>query len=202
MRLKRTFDVVVSASALCALSPILLAVAILVALDSGWPVLFRQERVGWRFRRFRLWKFRTMVHGSSGPPITVSGDPRMTRAGRFLRFSKMDELPQLWNVLRGDMSMVGPRPEAPRFVDMFHERYVPVLELRPGLTDTASICFRYEDRVLAAARDPLAEYTSHVLPDKLALAQEYVRTRTFARDLGILVRTLWAVAAPPLRGPR
>jgi lipopolysaccharide/colanic/teichoic acid biosynthesis glycosyltransferase len=202
MLLKRTFDVAVSACVLLVLSPILLAVAVVIALDSGWPVLFAQERVGWRFHRFRLWKFRTMVHGSSGLPITVPGDPRITRAGRFLRASKLDELPQLWNVLRGDMSLVGPRPEAAVYVEMFHERYVPVLELRPGITDTASICFRYEERVLAAAADPQAEYTRHILPDKLALAQEYVRTRTFARDLGILLRTLWAVAAPPLSGQR
>ena len=202
MLLKRTFDVVVSACTLLVLFPILLAVAVVIALDSGWPILFAQERVGWRFRRFRLWKFRTMVHGSSGPPITAPGDVRITRAGRFLRSSKLDELPQLWNVLRGDMSLVGPRPEQPGYVEMFHERYVPVLELRPGITDTASICFRYEDRVLAAAADPQAEYTRHILPDKLALAQEYVRTRSFARDIGILVRTLWAVAAPPLSGQR
>ncbi len=200
MLLKRIFDVVVSACALLVLSPVLLVVAIVVALDSGWPVLFLQPRVGRRFHQFRLWKFRTMVNGSRGLPITVPGDARITRAGRFLRASKLDELPQLWNVLRGDMSLVGPRPEQPGFVELFHDRYVRVLELRPGITDTASICFRYEDHVLAAAADPQAEYTGHILPDKLALAQEYVRTRTFARDIGILVRTLWAVAAPPLSG--
>jgi lipopolysaccharide/colanic/teichoic acid biosynthesis glycosyltransferase len=202
MLLKRAFDVVVSAAALLILSPLLLAAAILVAIDSGWPVLFGQERIGWRFRPFRIWKFRTMAQDNSGPCITVPGDPRITRAGRFLRASKIDELPQLWNVLRGDMSLVGPRPEMPRYVQMFRERYVPVLELRPGITDTASICFRYEDRVLAAAEDPEAEYTRHILPDKLALAQEYVRTRSFTSDIGILVRTIWAVAAPPLRGHR
>jgi lipopolysaccharide/colanic/teichoic acid biosynthesis glycosyltransferase len=202
MLLKRTFDVVVSAGALLVLSPVLLVAAILVALDSGWPILFGQERVGWRFRPFRMWKFRTMVHGSAGPAITMPGDARITRGGRFLRASKIDELPQLWNVLRGDMSLVGPRPEQPGYVEMFRERYTPVLELRPGITDTASICFRYEERVLAAAADPEAEYTRHILPDKLALAQEYVRTRTFTRDVGILVRTIWAVAAPPLSGKR
>lgn len=200
MLLKRTFDIAVSAIALLVLSPLLLLVAILVALDSGWPVLFGQERVGRRFRPFRMWKFRTMVHGSSGPLITVPGDVRITRAGRFLRVTKLDELPQLWNVLRGDMSLVGPRPEASQYVEMFHERYILVLELRPGITDTACICFRYEDRVLAAAQDPEVEYTLHILPDKLALAQEYVRTRSFALDLGILLRTIWAVAAPPLGG--
>jgi lipopolysaccharide/colanic/teichoic acid biosynthesis glycosyltransferase len=202
MLLKRIFDVVVSAGALLLLLPVLVAVAIIVAVDSGWPVLYSQDRVGRQFRRFRFWKFRTMAQGSRGLPITVPGDARITRAGHFLRASKLDELPQLWNVLRGDMSLVGPRPEQPGYVEMFHERYVPVLELRPGITDTASICFRYEDRVLAAAADPQAEYTGHILPDKLALAQEYVRTRSFARDLGILARTIWAVAAPPLSGQR
>jgi lipopolysaccharide/colanic/teichoic acid biosynthesis glycosyltransferase len=202
MLLKRIFDVVVSAGTLLVLAPLLSVVAIVVALDSGWPVLFAQERVGRRFRRFLLWKIRTMVHGSSGPSITIPDDARITRVGRFLRASKIDELPQLWNVLRGDMSLVGPRPEQPEYVEMFHERYAPVLELRPGITDTASICFRYEERVLAAAEDPQAEYTRHILPDKLALAQEYVRTRSFARDLSILARTIWAVAAPPLNGHR
>jgi lipopolysaccharide/colanic/teichoic acid biosynthesis glycosyltransferase len=198
--LKRVFDIVVSAGALLLLLPVLVVVAIVVVADSGWPPLYSQQRVGWRFHPFRLWKFRTMVHGSTGLPITVPGDARITRAGRILRVSKLDELPQLWNVLRGDMSLVGPRPEQPGYVEMFHDRYAAVLELRPGITDTASICFRYEERVLAAADDPQAEYTRHILPDKLALAQEYVRTRTFARDIGILVRTLWAVAAPPLSG--
>jgi lipopolysaccharide/colanic/teichoic acid biosynthesis glycosyltransferase len=202
MRLKRIFDVAVSAGALLVLLPVMLVVAIVVVLDSGWPALFAHERVGRSFRRFRLWKFRTMTHGARGLPITVPGDVRITRAGRFLRAAKLDELPQLWNVLRGDMSLVGPRPEVPGYVEMFHERYVPVLALRPGITDSASICFRYEDRVLAAADDPQNEYTQHILPDKLALAQEYVRTRTFARDLGILLRTLWAIAAPPLSGHR
>ena len=198
MRLKRTFDIVVSAVAMLVLSPILALVAIVVLVDSGRPALFSQKRIGRRFEPFRLWKFRTMTQGSVGLPITVPGDARITRAGRFLRASKLDELPQLWNVLRGEMSLVGPRPEQPVYVEMFHDRYVAVLTLRPGLTDSASICFRYEERVMAAAADPEAEYTKHILPDKLALAQEYVRTRSFGGDLGILVRTLWAIAAPPL----
>jgi lipopolysaccharide/colanic/teichoic acid biosynthesis glycosyltransferase len=203
MLLKRLFDVVVSASALLLLSPLLAAVALAVAIDSGRPVCFTQERVGRRFRRFRMWKFRTMSAGVAGPPITLAGDPRITRAGRFPRASKLDELPQLWNVLRGDMSLVGPRPELPRYVEMFRERYVPLLELRPGMTDTASIRYRDEERVLAAAADPLAEYAERVLPNKIALAEEYVRTRSFTRDLGILLRTLRAIASPrSSRAPR
>ncbi|HTP88852.1 MAG TPA: sugar transferase [Bryobacteraceae bacterium] len=198
MFLKRAFDIVVSAGALVLLSPVLAVVAIVVLFDSGRPVFFPQERIGRGFRPFRLWKFRTMRQGAAGLPITLPGDERITRAGRILRACKIDELPQLWNVLRGDMSLVGPRPEQPVYVEMFHDRYAAVLALRPGLTDSASICFRYEDRVMAASDDPEGEYTRHILPDKLALAQEYVRTRSFGGDLGILVRTLWAIAAPPL----
>ena len=199
MPLKRVFDIAVSAAALVLLSPLIAALALAIAIDSGWPVLFAQERVGRHFRRFMLWKFRTMRAGASGPPITLAGDARITRAGRFLRASKLDELPQLWNVLRGDMSLVGPRPELPCYVEIFRERYAAVLELRPGMTDTASIRYRDEERALAAAADPLAEYTERVLPDKLALAEEYVRTRSFMRDLGILLGTLRAIAAPPPR---
>jgi lipopolysaccharide/colanic/teichoic acid biosynthesis glycosyltransferase len=199
MLLKRLFDIVVSVAALLLLSPLLVALALAIAIDSGRPVFFTQERVGRHFRRFRMWKFRTMSAGVAGPPITLAGDPRITRAGRFLRASKLDELPQLWNVLRGDMSLVGPRPELPHYVEMFRERYAPVLELRPGMTDSASIRYRNEERVLAAAAKPLAEYTDRVLPDKIALAEEYVRTRSFTRDLGILLRTLWAIAAPSPR---
>jgi len=195
MLLKRAFDITVSAAALLLLWPLIAVLALVIAIDSRRPVFFTQERVGRHFRRFRLWKFRTMSAGAAGPPITLAGDPRITRAGRFLRASKLDELPQLWNVLRGDMSLVGPRPELPRYVEMFHERYAAVLELRPGLTDTASIRYRDEERVLAAAADPLTEYTERVLPDKITLAEEYVRTRSFAADLGILMRTLWAIVA-------
>jgi len=197
MLLKRLFDIVVSVAALLLLSPLIVALAAAIAIDSGQPVFFTQERVGRNFRRFRLCKFRTMSAGVAGPPITLAGDPRITRAGRFLRASKLDELPQLWNVLRGDMSLVGPRPELPSYVEMFRERYIPVLELRPGMTDSASIRYRDEERLLAAAADPLAEYAERVLPDKIALAEEYVRTRSFRRDLGILLRTLWAIASPP-----
>ena len=196
MLLKRLFDIVVSAGALLLLLPFIAILALAILIDSGPPVFFTQDRVGRHFRCFRLWKFRTMSSGAAGPPITLAGDARITRAGRFLRASKLDELPQLWNVLRGDMSLVGPRPELPRYVEMFRERYLPLLEFRPGLTDTASIRYRDEERVLAAAADPLAEYASRVLPDKIALAEEYARTRSFALDLGILLRTMWAIVAP------
>jgi len=199
MLLKRVFDIAVSAAALVLLSPLLAAMAMGILIDSGPPVFFQQERVGRHFRRFRLWKFRTMSAGAAGPPITMPGDVRITRAGRFLRASKLDELPQLWNVLRGDMSLVGPRPELPRYVEMFHDRYVPVLELRPGMTDSASIRYRDEERVLGTAADPLTEYAERVLPDKIALAEEYVRTRSFAGDLGILLRTLRAITKPAPR---
>jgi lipopolysaccharide/colanic/teichoic acid biosynthesis glycosyltransferase len=200
MFLKRAFDAVVSGCALVLLCPFLVFVALAVLVDSGWPVFFPQERVGRRFRPFRIWKFRTMVARADGPPVTVLGDTRITRVGRVLRAWKLDELPQLWNVLCGDMSLVGPRPELPMYVEMFRVRFAPVLELRPGMTDSASIAYRSEERMLSAAADPLAEYTKSILPAKLALAEEYVRTRSFTGDLAILVRTLWVIATPRGRG--
>lgn len=127
---------------------------------------------------------------SGGAAITASADPRITRVGRLLRATKLDELPQLWNVLRGDMSLVGPRPEIPRYVEAFRERYQRILDLRPGITDLASIQFRHEERVLAMAADPLRAYEESVLPAKLDLADEYLDRRCFLLDISILWRTV------------
>ena len=195
MLLKRCVDIALACLALILLSPILAAAAAAVWLDSGGPVLFRQERVGRRFRRFHMVKFRTM-RGSGGPAVTVSGDARVTRAGRVLRLTKLDEVPQFWNVLLGDMSIVGPRPEVPQYVEMFRQRYARVLTVRPGITDLASVRFRHEEEILAGSREPLAEYTERVLPAKLDLAEEYVRTHSVLGDFAILFRT----AAALLRG--
>ena len=144
--------------ALCMLSPLLVAIALAVLLGSGWPVLFRQTRVGQRGKAFQLLKFRTMRNGKSGPSITARGDSRITGVGRFLRKFKLDELPQLWNVVRGEMSLVGPRPEVPEFVDMNNPVWRSVLQVRPGITDPASIAFRNEEEILAKAADPIAFY--------------------------------------------
>ena len=193
MLLKRRLDIVLSMLALLLLSPILIVAAFAVWLDSGSPVLFRQRRVGLEFRQFDILKFRTMQVRVGGPAITVAGDARITRVGKLLRASKLDELPQLWNVFIGDMSLVGPRPEVPQYVDMFHERYRRILKVRPGITDIASIRFRNEERLLAQGTEPLREYIQNVLPLKLDLADEYVRTRSLRLDCLILFKTLLAI---------
>ncbi len=191
--MKRAVDIVVSAITLTLFAPLLIVVAFGIWFTSGRPVLFSQERIGCRFRRFQIYKFRTMRAGSAGTAITVAGDRRITAFGRFLRATKLDEVPQLWNVLRGDMSLVGPRPEIPEYVQLFKNRYDNVLTVRPGITDLASIRFRNEEAILARSAEPLREYVDHILPAKLDLAEEYVRTQTVSRDLSILFRTATAI---------
>jgi lipopolysaccharide/colanic/teichoic acid biosynthesis glycosyltransferase len=192
MLLKRCAEFMLSLAALLLLAPVGAAIAVAIRLDSGGPVFFRQERVGLRFRRFQVWKFRTM-RTADGPLVTVAGDSRITRVGKFLRARKLDELPQLWNVLRGDMSLVGPRPEVPEYVELFRERYAAVLTVRPGITDLASIRFRNEEDLLSRSSDPLREYAERILPVKLRLAEEYIGTRTMFRDISILFHTASAI---------
>lgn len=151
---KRLFDLLLSAVSLVLLSPVFFLIWFAVLLDSGSPAMFSQRRVGKDFRSFRLYKFRTMRVTNTGSSITVAGDSRVTRIGALLRATKLDELPQLWNVLRGDMSLVGPRPELPEFVELFRERYGRLLEARPGITDLASVRFRDEEGLLSATQDP------------------------------------------------
>ncbi len=193
MLLKRCIDIVLSMLALLLMSPILIIAAFGVWADSGRPILFRQRRVGLRFRQFQILKFRTMQVQVGGPAITVAGDVRITRVGKLLRATKLDELPQFWNVLIGEMSLVGPRPEAPEYVDMFHDRYQRILKVRPGITDIASIRFRDEEKLLAKGAEPLREYVQSVLPLKLDLADEYIRTRSLRLDCLILFKTLLVI---------
>ena len=187
--LKRALDILASGGALVVLSPLIALLALAVRLDSRGPAFFSQERVGRGFRRFRIWKFRSMAHESAGPLITASGDARITRVGRVLRRAKLDELPQFWNVLAGDMSLVGPRPELPEYVDLYRDRYRTVLTVRPGITDLASITFRNEEKILSEATDPTRQYREVVLPSKLDLAEKYIRTQSFGLDCQILFRT-------------
>ena len=193
---KRLFDLAFAAVTLLLLTPVLVAVALWVRLDSPGPVFFRQQRVGRDGQLFGIYKFRTMHPGADikGPELTVGGDGRITRAGVWLRRSKADELPQFFNVLRGDMSVVGPRPEVPRYVAQYpaHVRSV-VLSVRPGITDLASIAFRNESDVLARSPDPERTYLEQILPVKLRWAQQYVRTRSLWLDLRIIVWTVLAV---------
>jgi len=192
---KRLFDVVVATLALVMLSPLLLAIAAWIRLDSPGPVFFRQERVGRHGRIFRIHKFRTMHAGASGPLLTVGEDRRITRAGARLRRSKLDELPQLIDVIAGDMSLVGPRPEVPRYVALYPpDLRAKVLSVRPGITDAASIEYRRESELLARARDPEREYVEVVMPEKLRAAARYVDRMSLATDLRVLgatLRTLW-----------
>lgn len=193
---KRLFDLAFAALALLLLSPVLLAVALWVRLDSPGPVFFRQQRVGQGGRPFGIYKFRTMHTGAEavGPQITVGMDARITHAGTWLRRSKLDELPQFLNVLRGDMSVVGPRPEVPRYVAQYPaDMRQTVLSVRPGITDLASIAFRDESDLLARSPDPERTYVEQILPAKLHYAQQYVRTRSLWLDLQIIAWTVLAV---------
>lgn len=195
--LKRVFDFVAAALGLVLLSPVLLTVSVIVWRDSPGPILFRQTRVGRGGRMFNILKFRTMVQGASerGPAITVSQDARVTRNGTILRALKLDELPQLWNVLVGDMSFVGPRPEVPRYVRMFQADYDKILQVRPGITDLASIRFRDESKMLGTALDPEKLYCETLLPKKIVLAKIYLRKSSLCLDLSIILKTLWCIIA-------
>ena len=192
---KRLFDVLAAAGGLVLLAPALLAIALWIRLDSPGPALFRQRRVGRHGRHFDIYKFRTMaVRSDEGRQLTVRLDPRITRAGRFLRRTKLDELPQLLNVLEGTMSLVGPRPEVPRYVD----RYPPavrqtVLSVAPGITDLAAILYKDENDILGRAPDPERAYVETILPVKLEYYERYVRERSFWLDLRIIFRTLAAI---------
>ena len=194
---KRIFDVLVSSLGLLLLSPLMLAIAVAVKLDSPGPVFFRQERVGRYGRTFRIHKFRSMVSDADrrGGPLTVGRDPRVTEVGQVLRRYKLDEIPQLIDVVRGKMSLVGPRPELPRYVDRYPiEDRAVVLSVRPGITDRASVAFLDESSLLAQAADPENAYIREILPVKLRSYRAYVEGRTFGGDLRILLETLFAIA--------
>ena len=188
---KRVFDVAVSGGMLAVLAPVFAVIAALIKRDDPKaPVMFTQERVGRGGIPFRIHKFRTMRPDAPGLQVTSAGDPRVTRVGALLRKSKLDELPQLWDVLVGRMSLVGPRPEVPKYVALWPaaERDL-ILTVRPGITDPASVRWRNESDELAAAADPEAHYVEVLLPQKAAMYADYVRTRSFLGDLLVLVRT-------------
>ena len=192
---KRLFDVLMSSLGLLALGPLLILIALAVKLDSPGPVFFRQERVGRFGVPFRIHKFRTMhVHDGSGPQVTAAGDARITRAGRWLRATKLDELPQLIDVLKGDMSLVGPRPEVPRYMALYpDEARQRILSVRPGITDRAAIEFRDEELLLAHATDPERVYVERIMPVKLRYYLDYVAHRSLAGDARILFDTVRAL---------
>jgi lipopolysaccharide/colanic/teichoic acid biosynthesis glycosyltransferase len=190
--LKRLFDILFSFVGLIVLIPVFIIISIAVILDSKGSIFYRQIRVGRNNRDFTLLKFRTMRTGSdSGSLLTVGeDDPRITKTGSFLRKYKLDELPQLFNVLKGDMSIVGPRPEVRKFVDMYNDRQKQVLKVRPGLTDYASLKYINENEVLSKYDDPEKAYIEIVMPEKLELNLKYVNENSFTTDLGIIFKTL------------
>lgn len=189
--MKRLFDVIASGCGLLILSPLFMVMAIWIKLDSEGPVFYRQVRVGRNNKDFRIFKFRTMKVGADKHGlITVGGhDPRVTRSGYFIRKYKLDEYPQLFNVFIGDMSLVGPRPEVRKYVDMYTPEQMHVLDVRPGVTSLASIRYRNENELLEKAEDPNRYYIDVIMQDKLAIDLEYVRNVSFGYDIKLIFRT-------------
>jgi succinoglycan biosynthesis protein ExoA len=193
--MKRVFDVVLSSVGLLVFSPFLVLISILTLALDGRPVLFRQKRIGFKGEPFEIYKFRTMVRNaeSLGKPLTVGDDPRITKVGKWLRKTKLDELPQLFNVLLGQMSFVGPRPEVERYVAYYTPVQRTVLDLVPGITDLASIRYRHESEILNAASDPERTYIEQILPDKIRINLEYASQSNVLRDCGVILKTVSAL---------
>ena len=193
--MKRLFDILLSGLGLLIISPLLLIVAIWIKLDSPGPIFYRQVRVGRYNKDFRIFKFRSMRIGSDkGSLVTIGGrDPRITRSGYFIRKFKIDELPQLINVLVGDMSLVGPRPEVRHYVNYWTEEQMHVLDVRPGITDPASIKFRNENELLAQAEDPEKYYIEVIMQEKIKLYLEYVKKNSLCYDIKLIFQTFWVI---------
>ena len=193
--MKRVFDITASLIGILFLSPVILLIALIIKADSKGPVFFMQKRVGLNNKDFRMFKFRTMYTGShKGRQITVGDrDPRVTRVGYYIRKLKLDEIAQLINVLIGDMSLVGPRPEVRKYVDLYTPEQMKILTVLPGMTDPASIRFVNESELLARADDPESLYVEEIMPKKLALNLEYVKEHTFFEDIKLILRTFLAI---------
>ncbi len=193
--MKRLFDLICSIIGLVILSPIFLMICILIILTMGWPIFYTQERVGRNGISFRIFKFRSMVKDAErrGLAVTTGGDPRVTAIGKILRKTKLDELPQLVNVAIGDMSLVGPRPEVPKYVAMYSDTQRKVLTVRPGLTDPASIAYRDEEKVLARYEDTEKAYIEVLRPAKLTLNLAYIEKQSLCGDIALIWKTIWAI---------
>lgn len=193
--MKRLFDIVASGCGLLVLSPLFLILAVWVKIDSPGPVFYRQVRVGRNNKDFKLFKFRSMRVGSDkNGLITVGGhDPRITRSGYYIRKYKLDELPQLINVFIGDMSLVGPRPEVRKYVNLYTPEQMHVLDVRPGITDMASICYRNENELLETVQNPENYYQTVIMQDKLRFNLEYVKHHSFLGDLRLIFKTIKCV---------
>ncbi len=197
MILKRVFDLVFVIIGILVLAPVFLLIILLIKWDRDGAVLFKQERVGLHGKLFKVLKFRTMVVNAEkqGAKVTTGGDPRITRTGQWLRKYKLDELPQLINVIKGEMSLVGPRPEVPEYVAFYSEQQKRnILSIPPGITDLASIEFRNENEILAGSNDPVRDYREKVLPIKLKFYEQYVKERTLWLDFKIIIKTVIAIA--------
>ena len=195
--MKRAFDIIASGLGLIVLSPLFLVLAIWIKLDSKGPVFYRQVRVGYKNKDFRIFKFRSMrVGADKGSLVTIGGhDPRVTRSGYFIRKFKFDELPQLINVFLGDMSLVGPRPEVRHYVDYWMPEQMHVLDVRPGITDPASIKFRNENELMEQTEDPEKYYIEVIMQDKIKLYLEYVENHSFMYDFGLILKTFWVIVS-------
>ena len=193
--MKRLFDIVASGLGLIVLSPLFLVLAIWIKLDSKGPVFYRQVRVGYKNKDFRIFKFRSMRMGADkGSLVTIGGhDPRVTKSGYFIRKFKFDELPQLINVFIGDMSLVGPRPEVRHYVDYWTPEQMHVLDVRPGITDPASIKYRNENELMGLADDPEKFYIEVIMQEKIRLYLEYVESHSFLGDIGLIFKTFWTI---------
>lgn len=191
--MKRLFDITASFFGILILSPLLIFIGLWVGLSSKGGVFYKQIRVGKNNKDFKLYKFRSMrVNSDKQGLLTVgSKDSRITKAGYFIRKYKIDELPQLINVLKGDMSFVGPRPEVRRYVDLYSEEQMKVLSVRPGITDPASIKYRNENDILSSESNPEQYYIQHIMPDKLKINIDYINTRTFVKDIKIIFQTIF-----------
>jgi len=190
---KRLFDLLFSTLGLIFLMPIFLIIGLLIKIEDGGPVLFIQERVGYRGRVFNIYKFRTMRVGAEkmGLQITVDGDKRITKIGKILRKYKIDELPQLFNVIKGDMSLVGPRPEVPYYVCLYNDKQRKVLEIMPGITDLASILFKNEGEILSRSQDPEFEYINNIMDQKIQLNLAYAEKSNYLKDFMLVIKTVY-----------
>lgn len=193
---KRSFDIAVAVCGIVPLLPAMLAIATAVKLTSPGPVFYRQIRVGRNGRLFRIYKFRSMICDAElrGGPLTVGGDARITPVGRFLRRHKLDEWPQLFNVLRGEMSLVGPRPEVPEFIQMYPESFERILRVRPGMTSRTTLVFRNEEQLLATVPDPRRLYRERILPYKIMHASKSLQQQRLTEDVRTIVATIFNVA--------
>ncbi len=193
--LKRIIDITFSFIALIVLIPVILIISLTVIFRCGLPVFFYQERVGKNWKRFKIIKFRTMINGAdnAGPDISTDNDTRITNIGKFLRKYKLDEIPQLFNILKGDMSIVGPRPEIPKYVNDFSDEYIEILKIKPGLSDYAALEYSNEAALIKSSFNAEEYYKSNILPEKIKLYKRYIREISFLTDIKIILRTFKSI---------